>query len=108
MRATLSQFESLVNTEGIQTCVYVYRGRDGLRVLLIRKEFKQTKHGRQETLCLRVLLIRKEFKQQSWFEGRAESLRVLLIRKEFKLYRRSADNNSRFESLVNTEGIQTK
>ena len=57
-----SRFESLVNTEGIQT---IRNRRDtyySLRVLLIRKEFKLTKQENERYNSLRVLLIRKEFK----------------------------------------------
>ena len=55
-----------------------------LRVLLIRKEFKQRDTHQNQPFRLRVLLIRKEFKLFSVNLNAADGLRVLLIRKEFK------------------------
>ena len=55
-------FESLVNTEGIQTVDKLQSIAVRLRVLLIRKEFKRRELWATERLSLRVLLIRKEFK----------------------------------------------
>ena len=55
-----------------------------LRVLLIRKEFKQYTECHHVVFGLRVLLIRKEFKLLCMLQGKDPSLRVLLIRKEFK------------------------
>ena len=59
--------------------------RKGLRVLLIRKEFKLRVAWKTVCTGLRVLLIRKEFKQLKKLRNIFDSLRVLLIRKEFKL-----------------------
>ena len=53
------------------------------------------------------MLIRKEFKQLIDYSSTDERLRVLLIRKEFKLYGMTYRPLDMFESLVNTEGIQT-
>ena len=57
---------------------------------------------------LRVLLIRKEFKLLPASTDRTARLRVLLIRKEFKLPKITLYGLLMFESLVNTEGFQTK
>ena len=56
----------------------------GLRVLLIRKDFKLHLTAFTFTLGLRVLLIRKDFKQEWQVNEKQYSLRVLLIRKDFK------------------------
>ena len=56
---------------------------------------------------MRVLLIRKEFKLFVCNWNKCRCLRVLLIRKEFKLIVPDICNQTQFESLVNTEGIQT-
>ena len=56
----------------------------GLRVLLIRKEFKHTDSEQEMRIGLRVLLIRKEFKRTWVDRNKYLGLRVLLIRKEFK------------------------
>ena len=55
-----------------------------MRVLLIRKEFKQAGMSQVKAISLRVLLIRKEFKLNTSSSEPTPSLRVLLIRKEFK------------------------
>ena len=60
----------------------------GLRVLLIRKEFKHTDSEQEMRIGLRVLLIRKEFKRTWVDRNKYLGLRVLLIRKEFKLHER--------------------
>ena len=80
----IDTFESLVNTEGIQTPQRAPALPCSLRVLLMRKEFKQQGVLTQKDISLRVLLIRKEFKPQVHTAVDATSLRVLLIRKEFK------------------------
>ena len=82
--SSITSFESLVNTEGIQTCLDAIAGTICLRVLLIRKEFKQNECSQKTRKSLRVLLIRKEFKRQHTDNPGGVSLRVLLIRKEFK------------------------
>ena len=56
----------------------------GLRVLLIRKEFKHTDSEQEMRIGLRVLLIRKELKRTWVDRNKYLGLRVLLIRKEFK------------------------
>ena len=55
-----------------------------MRVLLIRKDFKQHSGYVLDGCCLRVLLIRKDFKH-GWMASKHRfRLRVLLIRKDFK------------------------
>ena len=78
----------------------------GLRVLLIRKEFKLYNLNFVSGLRLRVLLIRKEFKLSICCICNYICLRDLLISKEFKIPR-VTKATLWFESLVNTEGIQT-
>ena len=63
----------------------IYSYVNSLRVLLIRKEFKLWDTDTDGTTCLRVLLIRKEFKRSDNMIAISKGLRVLLIRKEFKL-----------------------
>ena len=56
-----------------------------LRVLLIRKDFKQKNIDILQSIGLRVLLIRKDFKRKDVVWNSRDCLRVLLIRKDFKL-----------------------
>ena len=78
-----------------------------LRVLLIRKDFKQRDIAALSGMGLRVLLIRKDFKRSSIVKRTHRRLRVLLIRKDFKRSFFFLKNELPFESLVNTEGFQT-
>ena len=78
-----------------------------LRVLLIRKDFKQRDMAALSGMGLRVLLIRKDFKRSSIVKRTHRRLRVLLIRKDFKPTVQKFKASSKFESLVNTEGFQT-
>ena len=55
-----------------------------LRVLLIRKDFKQHLMTPDKLYRLRVLLIRKDFKLPNPQALTITCLRVLLIRKDFK------------------------
>ena len=77
-------FESLVNTEGIQTNE-AWQAGDIVFESLVNTEGIQTDFSSADIATrLRVLLIRKEFKRSSFISKALTGLRVLLIRKEFK------------------------
>ena len=82
-------FESLVNTEGIQTSSDILIEYCTFESL-VNTEGIQTQYRSTPT-------------------GGCPGLRVLLIRKEFKRSQETSfhDTAGMFESLVNTEGIQT-
>ena len=79
-------FESLVNTEGFQT--------DDIRHCL--------------KLGLRVLLIRKDFKQQSGVLSYLQEFESLVNTEGFQTKKPICNSIRMFESLVNTEGFQTR